>query len=269
MCCSISRRGYSDHEPVRVPSGRESATRSTPIRARRATSSRAEGRHEQTILSCERRLPGSCPRSSGHVPGATIQYILSWRRVIRRGLSGVRDASSSPFRPGTGRGRERHRSGRRRPGPGGSRERFRQGRGGATDQGGHGPGRQSRRRSQHPDGGHRRQGPLCDYRPGARRVDVHRRSTWIPGPVQRAEHSTDWHAEPAPGVHAAEGSGPPPAGSRGLSAKDLQQQLAAARRATARQQKFEDAIASYRTILTNAPSLCQSSTCRSPPRTGT
>jgi tetratricopeptide (TPR) repeat protein len=46
----------------------------------------------------------------------------------------------------------------------------------------------------------------------------------------------------------------PPAGVEGVSAKDLQQQLAAAD-ALYTQQKFEDAVGIYRTILTSAPSL--------------
>jgi tetratricopeptide (TPR) repeat protein len=46
----------------------------------------------------------------------------------------------------------------------------------------------------------------------------------------------------------------PAAGVEGVSAKDLQQQLAAAD-ALYRQQKFEDAVGIYRTILVNAPSL--------------
>jgi len=46
----------------------------------------------------------------------------------------------------------------------------------------------------------------------------------------------------------------PPAGVEGVSAKDLQQQLAAAD-ALYHQQKFEDAVGIYRTILASAPSL--------------
>ena len=46
----------------------------------------------------------------------------------------------------------------------------------------------------------------------------------------------------------------PPAGVEGVSAKDLQQQLAAAD-ALYQQQKFEDAVGIYRTILASAPSL--------------
>jgi tetratricopeptide (TPR) repeat protein len=46
----------------------------------------------------------------------------------------------------------------------------------------------------------------------------------------------------------------PPAGVEGISAKDLQQQLAAAD-ALYHQQKFEDAVGIYRTILVSAPSL--------------
>jgi tetratricopeptide (TPR) repeat protein len=46
----------------------------------------------------------------------------------------------------------------------------------------------------------------------------------------------------------------PPAGIEGVSAKDLQQQLSAAD-ALYKEQKFEDAVGIYRTILTNAPSL--------------
>jgi tetratricopeptide (TPR) repeat protein len=46
----------------------------------------------------------------------------------------------------------------------------------------------------------------------------------------------------------------PPAGVEGLTAKDLQQQLASAETAF-QQQKFEDAIGIYRSILRGAPSL--------------
>ena len=46
----------------------------------------------------------------------------------------------------------------------------------------------------------------------------------------------------------------PPAGIEGVAAKDLQQQLAAAN-ALFTQQKFEDAVGIYRTILSSAPSL--------------
>jgi TolA-binding protein len=46
----------------------------------------------------------------------------------------------------------------------------------------------------------------------------------------------------------------PPAGVEGLTAKDLQQQLAAAE-ALYTQQKFDEAIGIYRTIATSAPSL--------------
>jgi tetratricopeptide (TPR) repeat protein len=46
----------------------------------------------------------------------------------------------------------------------------------------------------------------------------------------------------------------PPAGVEGISAKDLQQQLAAAD-GLYKQQKFEAAVGIYRTILTGAPSL--------------
>ncbi len=46
----------------------------------------------------------------------------------------------------------------------------------------------------------------------------------------------------------------PPAGIEGVTAKDLQQQLAAAD-ALYNQKKFEDAVGIYRTILTGAPSL--------------
>jgi tetratricopeptide (TPR) repeat protein len=46
----------------------------------------------------------------------------------------------------------------------------------------------------------------------------------------------------------------PPAGVEGVTAKDLQQQLTAAE-ALYNQQKFEDAIGIYRTILNDAPSL--------------
>jgi tetratricopeptide (TPR) repeat protein len=46
----------------------------------------------------------------------------------------------------------------------------------------------------------------------------------------------------------------PPAGIEGVAAKDLQQQLAAAN-ALFTQQKFDDAVGIYRTILSSAPSL--------------
>ena len=46
----------------------------------------------------------------------------------------------------------------------------------------------------------------------------------------------------------------PPAGVEGVTAKDLQQQLASAE-ALYKQQKYEDAVAVYRTILRNAPSM--------------
>ena len=46
----------------------------------------------------------------------------------------------------------------------------------------------------------------------------------------------------------------PPAGVEGVTAKDLQQQLAAAD-ALFKQQQFEDAVGIYRSILTGAPSL--------------
>lgn len=46
----------------------------------------------------------------------------------------------------------------------------------------------------------------------------------------------------------------PPAGIEGVTAKDLQQQLGAAD-ALYKQQKFEEAVGIYRTILTGAPSL--------------
>ena len=46
----------------------------------------------------------------------------------------------------------------------------------------------------------------------------------------------------------------PPAGIEGVAAKDLQQQLAAAN-ALFSQQKFDDAVGIYRTILSSAPSL--------------
>jgi Flp pilus assembly protein TadD len=46
----------------------------------------------------------------------------------------------------------------------------------------------------------------------------------------------------------------PPAGIEGVAAKDLQQQLAAANTLFT-QQKFEDAVGVYRTILSSAPSL--------------